>query len=179
MAKSHDDAGNYAGAVFRIALERDSFDQWKADLELVSGLAQDAVLLTFFENSGIGFEQKQAAVARLKDAVDPLAMNLLYVLIREKKLKLLPLIAETFARLSDEHHGIEPASVTTAVPLDDAEKEYMAEKLGLLTGKRLRLTTNVDPEILGGYVARIGDKLIDGSTRHRLETLKKRIGGAA
>ena len=75
------------------------------------------------------------------------------------------------------YRGIETAEVTTAVPLDDKDKKKLAEKLGALVGAKVELKTQVDPEILGGIVARVGGKLLDGSTRSKLAALKKELVG--
>ena len=77
----------------------------------------------------------------------------------------------------DNYHGLEHAEVTTAVPLDDKDTQRLSERLGTLVGKKVVLKTEVDPQLLGGFVARIGGKLLDGSTRSRLLALKKEIQG--
>ena len=88
-------------------------------------------------------------------------------------------IAGEYQRLLDAYHGIQEAEVTTAVPLDDADKERLAERLGSLLGSKITLKSNVDPEILGGIIARIGGKLLDGSTRSKLAALKRELVGTS
>ena len=68
--------------------------------------------------------------------------------------------------------------MTTAVPLSDDERRAVTEQLSRVTGKRVDVTPVVDESIIGGVVARIGDQLIDGSTRSRLVALKRRINAA-
>jgi F-type H+-transporting ATPase subunit delta len=67
--------------------------------------------------------------------------------------------------------------VTTAVPLSDAEKNKLAQQLGTVTGKKVVVKASVNPDIIGGMTARINDRLLDGSTRRRLQDLKKAISG--
>ena len=78
----------------------------------------------------------------------------------------------TFEECVDEHQGISHAEVITAVPLSDDEKRTVEEKLSELTGTKVIARLEVQPEIVGGLLARVGDRLIDGSTRGRLLALR-------
>jgi F-type H+-transporting ATPase subunit delta len=80
-----------------------------------------------------------------------------------------------YGRLVDEHRGIAHAEVATAVPLEPEEKDKLVRRLGDLVGREIVLTTRVDPAIIGGLVARVGDKLIDGSTKSRLLALRESL----
>ena len=75
----------------------------------------------------------------------------------------------------DEQEGRERAVVRSAVPLEAAHVERLAGYLGELVGKDVDVTTAVDPAILGGLVARVGDRLIDGSVRTRLQDMRKSL----
>jgi F-type H+-transporting ATPase subunit delta len=70
---------------------------------------------------------------------------------------------------------VEHAKVTTATPIDEGEQKMLEERMAAMTGKQIVLTSEVDPAIIGGFVARIGDRLIDGSTKAKLEALKKKL----
>jgi F-type H+-transporting ATPase subunit delta len=74
-----------------------------------------------------------------------------------------------------EHRGVAVAEVTTAVPLDAAEADDVSRRLGALIGKRIELRTQVDPSIIGGIIARVGDYLIDGSVTGQLSRLRSRL----
>jgi F-type H+-transporting ATPase subunit delta len=84
-------------------------------------------------------------------------------------------ISEEYDRLLNEHYGIKTAEVTTAVQLDSTEAEKLEKQLESLVGKKVTMKLKVNPAILGGFIARIDDSMIDGSIRNRLETLKKRL----
>jgi F-type H+-transporting ATPase subunit delta len=77
--------------------------------------------------------------------------------------------------MADAYLGLEHARVVTALPIDKQEEAKLTEHLAAITGKKVVLTTEVDPAIIGGFVARIGDKLIDGSTKAKLEALKRSL----
>jgi F-type H+-transporting ATPase subunit delta len=87
----------------------------------------------------------------------------------------LPEIVDRFLELSAEQRQHEVAEVRAAVPLDDRLRDRLAEALSHATGKQVEVKVVVDPDVLGGVVARIGDTVIDGSVRHRLDQLKERL----
>jgi F-type H+-transporting ATPase subunit delta len=84
-------------------------------------------------------------------------------------------IAEDYHRLLDDYRGIEHAEVVTAVPLDAEEKKRLEEHLGKVVGKKIVLESSVDPSLVGGMIARVGGKLLDGSTHSQLLALKKEL----
>jgi F-type H+-transporting ATPase subunit delta len=86
-------------------------------------------------------------------------------------------IADEYCILLDDFHGVKSAEIITAVSIDDKDKQKLAEELGALVGSRVTLKSGVDPEILGGIVARVGGKLLDGSTRSKLSAMKRQLGG--
>jgi F-type H+-transporting ATPase subunit delta len=88
---------------------------------------------------------------------------------------LAPQVAEAFQELVDAERGIAHAVVTTAVPLSEGEREAVAKRLGEIAGRQVLVETEVDVGIIGGLIARIGDKLIDGSTRSQLAALRRRL----
>jgi F-type H+-transporting ATPase subunit delta len=87
----------------------------------------------------------------------------------------LPAIIDRFVELAAAEREHEVAEVRTAIPLDDAQTQRLAEALGKATGKNVEVKVVVDPTVLGGIVARVGDTVIDGSVRHRLDQLKELI----
>jgi len=82
-------------------------------------------------------------------------------------------IADEYDNLLDEQRGIKHAVVTTAVPLDETDKQKITGQLEKITGRKVTVKLKVNPSILGGMVARIEDTLIDGSIRNRLDLLRK------
>jgi F-type H+-transporting ATPase subunit delta len=109
--------------------------------------------------------------------VDPLALNLIRLLILKNAANITGEIAAEYERLLNAHRGIQKAKVVTAVDIDEIEKTRMEIELGVLVGAKIVLEPEVNPGILGGVIARIDGKLLDGSTRTRLEILKRRMAG--
>ena len=87
----------------------------------------------------------------------------------------LPAIVDRFVELAASERAHEVAEVRSAIPLDDAQQQRLAEALGRATGKNVEVKVIVDPKVLGGLVARVGDTVIDGTIRHRLEQLKESL----
>ena len=112
--------------------------------------------------------------------MQPDALGLAVLLTERGLVELMPRVATEFERLYDDFKNQAKATVTTAVQLDAGEQARLVTALQQVTGKTIQLTTRVDPAILGGVVARVGDTLIDGSVRRRLELLREQInsGGA-
>ena len=173
--KAH--ARRYAQAVFEIALEKNELDRWQADLEKLAAVMADKTFLAAMDSPKIKFDDKARLLTERLGDIGPLARNLALMLVSRNGAGMIGEIAAEYQRRLDAHHGIQTAEVTTAVPLDDADKSRLAEHLSAVVGSRVVVKAAVDPRILGGVVARVGGKLLDGSTRSRLAALKKELEG--
>jgi len=167
----------YARAVFEIALEKKELDRWQSDLSKMASLVKDADIMQMLENPKIKFEDKARLLSESLTDINPLALNLLYLLITRGGLGILGGITSEYQRLFDSYRGIEQAEVITAVPLMDKEKQTLERQLEAVVGKDVALKPEVDPSLLGGIVVKIGGKLLDGSTRSRLSDLKRELVG--
>lgn len=170
-------ARRYAQAVFQIAVERAELDRWQSDLSKIVRLGEDAAFTMLLESPRLHFDDKARLLSEQLGGINPLALNLVYLLVAKGGLSLAGEIADEYQRLLDSYHGIEQAEVITAIPLDDKESLKLAERLGTIVGRKVIIKSAVDASLLGGIVARIGGKLLDGSTRSRLEALKRELSG--
>ena len=171
-------ARRYAQAVFDIGRQSNSLDKWLADLNLLNTTFGERSVVTTLEDPNLNEdEQRKVIDGVLKPgAVSDLARNLLYLLVRRQRLGLLPRIVEVFQEMYNKEKGIVVAEVTSAVPLDPAHKQRVADELSKITGgKKVDLHMHEDPRILGGIIARIGDELIDASVATRLAELSERL----
>ena len=166
-------ARRYAQAVFNIALERNELDRWQPDLRKIATLGEDALFIALLENPKIHFEAKAKLLTERLGEINPLALNLVYLLVTKGRLRLVGDIADEYQYLLDSYRGIEQAEVTTAIELGAEDRRRLEERLGAVVGKKVVVKPRVDSSVLGGIVARIGGKLLDGSTRSRLMALKK------
>ena len=168
-------ARRYAQAAFEVARERGQVDRWLAELERLVELLDRTEADAFLAAPQVPFEAKQAFVEQTLADFLPEVRNFVLLLTRRRRIRLLPRIYEEFGRLANEYRGVVVAEVTSAVPLDDADKAVIIRQLSELTGRRVILRTQADPAILGGLIVRIGDKLIDGSLKTRLERLRETL----
>ena len=164
-------ARRYAQAVFQIALERDTFDDWEGDLALLESALGNEDLAALLDSVSAPAAAKVGALQEVLAEADVLARNLAGLLAKRGQAHLAGAIHEEFSRLVDEHRGMARAEVVVAVPLDDNRRERVERFLEELSGKQVVVAERVDPSILGGLVARVGDVLVDGSLRTRLRML--------
>ena len=87
----------------------------------------------------------------------------------------MPRIRREYERLWREANDLLPVTVTSAVELDDAVVARIGEEIGRQTGRKVELTRTVDPSIVGGFIVRVGNSILDASIRNRLENLRKQI----
>jgi F-type H+-transporting ATPase subunit delta len=168
-------AARYAEAAFGVARRADQLDAWLEALDRAGRLFADRRSEQFLTSPVVPPDRKRAALAELLPELAPPVHNFLTLLARRDRLELVPEIAAQFRRRVNEHRGIQVAQVTTAVPLDERQRDLIATRLSARTGKQVVLETQVDPAILGGVVAQIGDDVIDGSVRGRLERLRRAL----
>ena len=170
-------ARRHAQAVFQIAEAKGEIEPWRSDLRRVVSTLSDPELVAILESPKVRFEEKAQLIRRCLPGVRDLILNLVYLLIVRRRFRLLSEILVEYERLADVHQGIEHAEVTTAVPLDRETEGRIREHLAKLTGKKVLVSTRVDPELIGGFIARVGDELVDGSLRTRLRELKEGLLG--
>ncbi|MSP12756.1 MAG: ATP synthase F1 subunit delta [Chloroflexi bacterium] len=147
---------------------------WLEDLRQARQALIQAGLMEGASDPTVPFEVKQQRIdGVLSPRLDPKARNLLYILARDNALNQLPTV---IAELEDIERGEVrkslTAEVTSAVALTDEEKQTLQRKLQTKSPDALEITYRVQPEILGGLILRVGDKVIDGSVATRLESLK-------
>jgi F-type H+-transporting ATPase subunit delta len=172
-------AKRYAQAVYQLAREKNEVEKWRFELRTIAETLSDPQLRTILEDPKVHLSEKEKLVSKCLPDMRQLALNFTYLLVAKERLGILEQIAAEYEQMADSYEGLEHAKVITALPLDEKDQEKMSERLKTLTGKKIVLETDVDPNIIGGFVARIGDKLIDGSTRSKLEVLKRKLTHAA
>lgn len=171
-------AKRYAEAAYLIAQQDGTEEAWIEGLRAVAVLFGDEQGQALMENHRVNPEDKLQLIEKSLDGVDPLVVNLARILLRRNRTSLGPQIAEAFQELVDEAKGISYALVTSAVTLTDEDRSSVQKRLETLTGGAVVMEMEVDESIIGGIIVRIGDRLIDGSTRSKLQALKRELAGA-
>jgi F-type H+-transporting ATPase subunit delta len=168
-------ARRYAQAVFEIARDSGSFEAWERDLSVLDALMTEPVTRGFLESPKTSVADKKALLNQALENALPEARRLTDLLLERRRLASVPELYQQFQSLLLQEKGIVVADVTTAVPLDAAGQQMIQKQLSQLVGKNVELRTQVDPAIIGGMVARIGDNLIDGSVSDQLRRLHERL----
>jgi F-type H+-transporting ATPase subunit delta len=171
-------ARRYARALFELGVDRGRFEAFGAELaELAAMYASSPELRQTLENPVFKLDQRRAVLSKLLPSVAPSGevQTFASLLLDRSRLIALPAIARAYAEMVDAKLGRVNATVTSAQPLDPATRAQVQAALEKRTGKKVVLTTGVDPSLIGGIVARVGDLVLDGSLRTRLATLQNRI----
>ena len=169
-------ARRYAQAVFQLAVEFDELEKWLDDLTILADSVASSQFLDFMSQPRVPTAAKLEVIREsLGDSVGRLATNLISLLATRNIAHILPEIADQYQELLDSHQGIERAEVVSAVPLSDAQHRRAVDVLEGLSGREVRLSTRVDPALLGGMIMRIGDRVVDGSTRSKLKAMRREL----
>ena len=171
-------AKRYAQAAFELATEAGNLEQWSQALDQIAEFMTDPEVARVLENTRVPTDSKQSLIAAALADLPQLPLNLARLLVRKDRTNLAADIATEFKRLSDESMGIGHARVVTAVELSDWEREALLRRLEGETGRKIVLETEVDPSLIGGMILQIGDRLVDSSTKARLEALRESMVGA-
>jgi F-type H+-transporting ATPase subunit delta len=170
----------YATAAFTVAGRTGDYDAWLQALSELARVLQMPSARTVFLSPAVPAAQKAAALDRIMPDVSPLVRNFVHILVNRDRLGEVPGIVEALRELINVQRGIITAEVTTAVPLDAELERVVAERLAAHLGReaqKVSIRSRVDPSIIGGVVARIGDQVIDDSVRGRIERLRRTLAG--
>ena len=166
-------AKRYAQATFEIARESGTEQQWLSDLTTLANAATDPSIGGFFTSPNVGEPAKHDAIQQiLPGANQQLARNLASMLIQRRRFDVIPELLEVFRDLMLRAQGVAIADVTTAVELTPAEQQHVQAQLSQAVGQQVEMRLRVDPSMVGGLVARVGDWLIDGSVESQLRNLR-------
>jgi F-type H+-transporting ATPase subunit delta len=170
----------YATAAFTVAGRTGEYDTWLQALSEVGRVLQMPSARTVFLSPAVPAAQKAAALDRILPNVQPLVRNFLHILVERDRLAEVPGIVEALRERINVQRGIVTAEVTTAVPLDAELERVVAQRLAAHLGRdaaNVQIRSRVDPAIIGGVVARVGDEVIDDSVRGRIERLRRTLAG--
>jgi len=171
-------AKRYARAVFELAQQEGSVDEWARRTAKVRELFADPEVAAVLSNPTIAIEQREGFVATAPKLFDDQATNLARLLIESGRIDEAREIDEEFQRLADDAAGRVRATVTTAVELESEERDRIARELSKRLNREVKLSVVVDPRILGGMKLQYGDRVVDASVATRLEQLRRRLAAS-
>ena len=167
-------AGRYAVALFDLAKQQNAVDAVMADLDQIAAMIDESTVFARLIRSPLvsRADQAKALAAVLAGAkIGALAANFAGVVAENRRLFLLPQMIRQFRTLLSQHRGEVDAEVTSATELSESQIVALRAKLSAAVGREVRLTANVDPQVLGGLVVRVGSRRIDSSLRTQLANL--------
>ena len=172
-------ARNYADVLLSLARKGEDPHGWgRMARELAESIEGDAKLRRFLESPRVAAARKNEVLAKaFQDRMPRLFVRYLQALVTHRRQMLIPEISSAYRDLLDEAEGRVHARVTLAQQPTDADVATIAQQLGRVLGKTVVPHVVVNPQILGGIVVRVGDRVMDGSVRRRLQTLRYRLVG--
>lgn len=166
----------YAVAVFKRAVEKKAVSEWSDTLNFLSIVMQDKEMAAIIANPKVAQEQLTTLLLGIcQDQLKKEGKNFLNLLIQNGRLSLAPQISELYESYKAEHEGYIDVEVTSAFALTKDEQKKFATTLKKQLGKEVHITTSIDKSLIGGYIAKAGDKVIDGSVKGQLQQLAKKL----
>ncbi len=170
----------YSRALFEAAVENDVLDRVHDELgEFSDALSKDRDMQVFFFSPYFSSEEKKDGISRVIQDADPRLVNFLELLAERHRLPAVFRIRRHLDTMWSEENKLLPVSVTAAVELDESLVKEIGERIERQTGRKVELSSKVDPDVLGGIVLRVGNMVLDASIRNRLERLRKQVARAA
>jgi F-type H+-transporting ATPase subunit delta len=170
----------YARSLFQVAKEHNVLDEIQEQLGLwADALGENKDLQTFFFSPRFSTAEKKDAVRKIIDGGDERFLNFLELLAERHRLPATFRIRREFDDLWREEHKLLSVEVTSAIELDESLVSSIGARIEERTGRRIELTSRVDPDIIGGLVLRVGNKILDASVHGRLERLRRQLTRAA
>jgi len=177
MADEEDRVAAYSTALFEVARAEGSLERVEAELyQVARAIEQNDDLRSRLTDQALPVDLRQGIVEDLlQGRAQPVTVSLVSFVVGAGRARDLPKIIDRMVQRTAEDRSEVVGEVRSATPLDDDQQRRLAEALSAHTGRKVSVKVTVDPQILGGIVATIGDTVIDGSVRRRLEQLRESI----
>jgi F-type H+-transporting ATPase subunit delta len=172
MAELATIARPYAEAVFRLAKEKNGLPAWSDALALVVTIYQDPQMQAAMANPKVTpADIERVMLATCGERIDGVARNFIQLLVHNRRLGVLPEIRSLFEKLKLEDEGKLDAKISSAFPLDEAQKASVVTLLSSRFKRRIDATVTVEPDLIGGIKVEVGDKVWDASVRGKLQAM--------
>jgi F-type H+-transporting ATPase subunit delta len=166
----------YARSLFEAALDEDELDLTRDQLgEFADALGETRELQMFFFSPYFSTQEKKEGLHRAVDGAEPMFLNFLELLLENHRMPALFRIRREYEALWEDYNRLLPVAITSAVELDKETVRHIGDRIAEQTGRKIELTSTVEPDILGGIVVRVGNQVLDASIRNRLDTLRKQV----
>lgn len=174
--KSSKSASRYAQALLDLAIEQNKVDAIAADMKyLATVCAENRDLELMLESPIVKADKKIAVLNAVFDQFDKATASFVELIVKNGREAYLPQIAESFDAILKQHQGIIPVTLISAQKLDEKVKKEIISKVQASTSGTVELTEKIDPDLIGGFVVRMGDNQIDASVASQINKLKQRL----
>lgn len=172
MAESITLARPYAKALFEVAVADGTLDEWSQALAILSAVTADEKVAALLQSPALTAEQQAAALADIcVDSLPEKGSNVIRLLAENRRLALVPQVADLFEALKAEYQKAVEVEVSTAFEISAETVELLSKALARRLDRQVSLQTRVDSSLIGGAVIRAGDTIIDNSVRGKLKKL--------
>jgi F-type H+-transporting ATPase subunit delta len=172
MAELATIARPYAEAVFRLAKQGNALPAWSDALNLVASVYQDPQMQAAIANPRVSpADIERLLLAICGERIDDVARNLIRLLVHNRRLSVIAEIHESFEQLKLEDEGKLDARISSAFPMEDAQRSQVVNLLSSRFKRKINATVTVDSDLIGGIKVEVGDKVWDASVRGRLQTM--------
>lgn len=166
----------YSEALFDAAKEADKLDQVHDQLgQIADAVDSNRDLQVFFFSPYLSSAEKRDGIDGLLEGAEPEVQNFLELLCDKHRMPALFRIRRRFDELWAEHNQKLEVTVTSAVELDESVVRKVGDEIADRTGQEIELTSEVDPDLIGGLKLRVGNRVLDASIRNRLEKLRREV----
>jgi F-type H+-transporting ATPase subunit delta len=167
----------YATSLLQSAVEKKNLEAVSADIQLIVNiLDQNRQLQLMLENPVIRPELKLSVLKEIfEKRISKDSLNFIEFIVSRKRENILPAIGKRFLELHDEHLGIANVSVATSTEFTDGQKKILQSRLESILKKKVKLNFKIDLNLVGGFIAKVGDTLYDASIKHQLDLLRKQF----
>ncbi len=166
----------YARSLFEVAREHGDLDAVRDQLtQFAAAVDENRDLQVFFFSPYFSTQEKKDGLGAMLDDAEPTLTNFLELLLEKHRMPAIFRIKRQLDRLWEEENRLLPVQITSATPLDEKTIAQIGDRIGEQTGRRVELTSRVEPDILGGLVVQVGNSILDASIANRLEQLRKQV----
>ena len=173
--KNTSSSNRYSDAIFEIASQDDNLLEWGDFLNDLSEIFKDRKIQKFFLDPKINNNDKVALISESDIESDDKKINFLRLMIEKNKLFLIDSIHDRYKKLIDLNNGVKRAEIITAFELTETQLNQINDKLSNITKTKVIGNNVVDKSILGGFIAKFDDQMLDMSTKGKLSELKDKI----